>query len=295
MDKNTPNIFSESFGKALAEASKNWTEQLSSIAEQFSSIASTQVTIGKRLAESLQPVHDAIQRSLSSIDFSWVHEAWQQAMPPNWRELEPSDIDQVLAVMDETGWCLVWCPRTRIIRDLMDAENAKARAQVLLASKGAVLEDMDYCLAGMNHPESSEYRRAATLAIRAFDAGHVEAAQALAAADISAIINGGFGLTFKKAEPRFHGDPKKASIRAFREQAVFNTVSQSLQRFFADGGDPMPSSFSRHATIHAVSEVQYTEVNSLASLLLVVAFIKEADLLMEWADRAKPDVDSSTK
>ncbi len=76
---------------------------------------------------------------------------------------------------------------------------------------------------------------------------------------------------------------------------MFNTVSQSLQRFFVDRRDPVPSSFSRHATIHTVSDEQYNEVNSLAYLLLLVAFIKEEDLLMEWADGAKPDVDSRTK
>lgn len=40
---------------------------------------------------------------------------------------------------------------------------------------------------------------------------------------------------------------------------------------------------------HTVSEEQYNEVNSLASLLLVVAFTKEVDLLMEWSDQQKPD------
>jgi hypothetical protein len=151
-------------------------------------------------------------------------------MPPNWRDLDTSEIDRVLALMDETGWRLAWCPRTDIIRDMIDAGDADASAEVLLASKGMVLDDLTGCLAEMNHTETSEYRRATTLAIRAFDAGHFEAAQALAAADISAIINGGFRLTFKNAKARFRGDPMEASIRAFREQAVFARPHKTLSK-----------------------------------------------------------------
>lgn len=156
------------------------------------------------------------------------------------------------------------------------------------------MEDMEGCLAGLSHPESSAYRRAAELAIRAFKDGHVEAAQALAGADISAIINGGFHQpSFAKARARFEGDPKEASINAFREQAVYNMVARSLQeQYYAHRNDPVPRTFSRNATAHSVSDEQYTEVNNLASLLLAVAFTTEADLLMEMSYEQETDVSS---
>jgi hypothetical protein len=66
-------------------------------------------------------------------------------------------------------------------------------------------------------------------------------------------------------------------------------IEELLQRYFANAGDPVPSSFSRHATIHSVSDEQYRDENSLASLLLVVALTKEADLLMDEGDQQKRD------
>jgi hypothetical protein len=46
-----------------------------------------------------------------------------------------------------------------------------------------------------------------------------------------------------------------------------------------------PAAFSRHATVHSISPQQYTECNSLASLLLLVAFIRELDLLPDAQGR----------
>jgi hypothetical protein len=318
MDEDMPEI-PDSVSRVLAEASKNWTLQVTSITKQMSSaisaatiardvakrmqpfqdairihsVINTQATIARGIAESMQPFYDAIQRSISSIDFSWVHEALQRMLPPNWRDLEWCDVDRALEVMDETGWCLVWCPRVGVVKELIREGDLAARTRMILDAKAAVVEDMDECLAGMKHSESQEYRQAATKALRAFDDGHVEAAQALAAAVISAVINGGFRLpSFGEARTRFQGDPKEASIRAFREQAVFNMVARSLQAYYAHRGDPVPPSFSRHATAHSVSDEQYNEVNALAALLLAVAFTKEADLLMQWSDEQQTDAAS---
>ena len=70
---------------------------------------------------------------------------------------------------------------------------------------------------------------------------------------------------------------------------LFLVLAQSLQRYHSSM-DPVPTSFSRHATAHSISPALYTEVNSLASLLVVVALIAETDELMVWADRNRMEV-----
>jgi hypothetical protein len=76
------------------------------------------------------------------------------------------------------------------------------------------------------------------------------------------------------------GDPMESSINEFRQTAILDMVSRSFQAYFAHRADPVPQAFSRHATAHSISPEQLTEVNSLASLLLLVAFIRELDLLL---------------
>ena len=287
-DKDVPEGSPEPPSYAFEKLSKD-------LIEQVASIAQTQTVITRSFEAIVQPLQDAIRLTLPrlNLDLSWVHEAWVGAMPPNWRDLEPNDVDRVLTVMDETGWCLAWCPRVHIIRELLTTDTIDARERTLLGSRAAIVEDMQECVGGMSHSGSTDYRRTVTLAISAFDAGHVEAAQALAAAEISAIINGGFKLNFADARERFRGDPTQETVNAFREQAVLNMVARSLQRYYADLGDPPPPGFSRHATIHSVSAEQYNEVNSLASLLLAVAFSKEVDLLMSWREQDPEDASTA--
>lgn len=295
--------------ESLAKASIDWNRQLAGISDQINAYMRAQTSLAmqatelvqpyaalKSLTESVRPYHAAMQsltqsmkplqdaaQVLSRIDLTWVRDAWSAAMPPNWQELDPDDIDRVLEVMEETGWCLVWCSRVATVRALIEADGVETRTQVLLDSQSTVIEDLHDCLGAVKHEQALEYRRAASLAIRAFEDGHPEAAQALAASDVSAIINTRFRLKFADAKVRFTGDPRNQSISAFREQAVLSVVAQSLQQYHG-ATDPVPSSFSRHATAHSISRTQYTEVNSLASLLLAVALSAEVNELMMWAD-----------
>ena len=295
-------LFSASLAKALADAAKTqkvfdsaaeklvadaqaWGKQVAAITNSVATAAIAQANVAQQLNQMLRPIQEALNQAYANLDLSWVAEALKAGMPPNWQDFDSGEVDRILTVMDETGWCLVWSPRADVIRVLIEATDMDARHEVLLEMKGDVVEDLIDCLEGVTHEDSKEYRRADDQAVQAFAAGHVEAAQALAASVISAIINGGFRMpSFAEARERFKGDPKEASIRAFREQAVYNMVADCLQRFFVDRGDPVPPNFSRHATAHSVAAQQYNEVNSLASLLLAVAFTKEADVLMHDAE-----------
>ncbi len=302
MAQDPEQLFSASLAKALADAAKTqkvfdsaaeklvadaqaWGKQVAAITNSVATAAIAQANVAHQLNQMLRPIQEALNQAYANLDLSWVAEALKAGMPPNWQDFDRGEVDRILTVMDETGWCLVWSPRADVIRVLIEATDMDARHEALLEMKGDVVEDLIDCLEGVTHEDSKEYRRADDQAVQAFAAGHVEAAQALAASVISAIINGGFRMpSFAQARERFKGDPKEASIRAFREQAVYNMVADCLQRFFADRGDPVPPNFSRHATAHSVAAQQYNEVNSLASLLLAVAFTKEADVLMHDAE-----------
>ena len=284
------------FGQQLNDAVRPLTSVLNNsvLAAQVKSIVDARAALGKQLNDVVRPLASLLnnsvtldlQKFISGVDLTWLAESLRNALPPNWRDLGNSREVEVLAIMAETGWCLVWCPRRELIERLLEAPDLEARTIVLLGAQELVVEDMRACLAEITSEDVAGHRTAAQQAIDAFEAGHVEAAQALAAAAISALINGTLGLTFHRAEESLQGDPMEASIKAFRKRAVFNMVSISLQRYYADRGDPVPASFSRHATAHSISNEQYTKVNSLAALLLLVAFIKELDLLLEATDDA---------
>lgn len=143
-----------------------------------------------------------------------------------------------------------------------------------------MIEDLRSSLSSVGEPSLEEYRTYALKAVAAFEGGHYEAAQALAGNCITGMIHSLFGLfKFRDAQAKFQKDPMEAGINSFRNWCVQALLYRCLQTFFPEKGDPVPGEFSRHASAHTVSPEQYTEVNSLASLLLLNAFLRETELL----------------
>lgn len=185
----------------------------------------------------------------------------------------------MLEFMRETRWCLVWVPRGEIVRLLVDAAKDD-RGDVLLDCATEIVDDCRSVLEMIEHPDLQNVRRAGRQVADAITAELDMAAQALAASCLSDVINTKFGFSFKKAQERFMvDDPMKIPWIRFRESAVFLLVAEALENYWHDKGDAVPARFSRHASAHSVSEDQYNRENALAGLLLITAFLMEADLL----------------
>ncbi len=231
--------------------------------------------LSRRITESIR---------LPEIDWERLRDIWKWGLPTNWIDLgREQELTELLDLMRETGWCLVWAPRAEIIKILLDESDEKTRVVRFLDAREAIVEDVR---AVLRHIESQLLESNVTACRKALDAfagGHPEAAQALAAADMSSLINGEpFSLSFGAARAEFEaGDPMKLPWRSFRLFVVLGMVAQSLQPFFVEKGDPVPGQFSRHASAHTVDPLQYREENALAALLLLAAFLRESDLLLK--------------
>ena len=184
---------------------------------------------------------------LPKLDLTWVEEALRRAHPSNWEGLNSTEVYAVLDLMEDTGWCLVWAPSADVIQKLLAEPDAEARLERLIASKLEIAQDLRTRVGEVHRVELGGHRKATIRAIEAFLDGHVEAAQALAASVISALIGGTLGLKFAVAREQLEGDPMEESINNFRQRAVFNMVARSLQQYFAELGEAVPTSFSRHA------------------------------------------------
>lgn len=218
----------------------------------------------------------AFARNLENFE-----ERWLAALPDNWRDRETvRSVHDVIDLMQETGLCLVWCPRAEVLKGLLEAESA-ARTGVLLASRELVAEDLRLSLQTIDDPVLDEYVGCAMDALNAFADGHPRAAQALAATCLTALMAGVSGVKkFKHARSKFDKDPMEAGISTFRNWCVQKMLHRSINSFYADR-DPVPAEFNRMASAHLVSLVQFNDVNCLAALLLVNAYLRELALVPE--------------
>ena len=101
----------------------------------------------------------------------------------------------------------------------------------------------------------------AEAAVDALDAGHTEAAQALAGSLVDAILSSYFGKDRNKYTPDKTGKRTKDAYDEFsvRQFIAFAPMWQTYQQFFVTDGDKVPTTFSRNATAHTVSRVSTTD------------------------------------
>jgi hypothetical protein len=271
----TPYRDFERFRKVI----ESWTKQYASKARHIEVLVKPPAL--RQMADYLNSVHrqwSFLEKMVPRIDLSKVEEWWKRGLPPNWVDAEPRlEVTEVLELMRETRWCLVWVPRGSVVRRLVDSDE-NGRSEVFLASSSEIIEDASSVLDAIDHPELQQLCRAGGQIASAIEAGLDMAAQALAATCLSDVINKKFGMSFRQAQKDFMvEDPMEIPWVRFRQATVLLLVAEALENYWE--GDPVPVRFSRHASAHSVSEEQYNKENALAGLLLVTAFLMEADLL----------------
>ena len=237
--------------------------------------------VGALLKTWAEPMRELQQQLGSMAELAGrAQEKWLSSLPDNWRtpDGKAGAVHEIYDLMIETGWCLVWCPRLEVLELLLGTADEAERVRLLLANRKLIEEDLRGSLSLVQHEKLSDHRFAALKALTAFEDGHAEAAQALAASCLTSVIGSVYNLRFNQAVAEFDCDPMETAGWAFRASCVDLLVCRSLAQYHSDRGDPVPDTFSRHASAHSVSAVQFTEVNSLASLLLLNAFLRETDV-----------------
>ncbi|MGO9724233.1 MAG: hypothetical protein ACLPN6_02475 [Streptosporangiaceae bacterium] len=207
----------------------------------------------------------------------------RERLPPNW----PGDIDlgQVQAVIQDDGLPLVWVPRAEIVTSLLAAPDRAARVEVLLAHEQEITADCHTVLGSVSHETLSGQLPLAVKALEAFEAGHHEAAQALAAAVTETAVTHALG-NYKKARQRAAFDPGKVTLRQLRVQAALAPIGPFYTAWSPSSGTPAPEALSRHVTIHQADQRHYTRGNAAVAVLLTTSVLRA---LQELAEESPDD------
>jgi hypothetical protein len=238
-------------------------------------------------AASLEQVRRQLDQVLKSQRA--VREAWDAALPPNWRTLDPDTAMAAAEVTEESGLSLVWVPRASIVEKLVGAAGAE-RDQVLLENEAAILADLEACLGEIGENGLEELTSFAVEAVTAYRGGCPAAAQALAANVLTTVMHVQLTLgTFEEARREFERlSPDQTSFRYLRAAAIYSAVRRGVEIYYGREDEPIPDEFNRHASTHRVGEVQFTPTNGLASLLLLTSLLRELDYWLARGDRLHP-------
>ena len=220
-----------------------------------------------QLADTLKPLHDLFK----SLD---VVETF--GFPPNWQDWPSRPRAKVIEELAKAGYPVCWVPRAEVILSVYDAP-AGQRSHVLAAHSAEILKDCDTVIKEITAADLQELSEAAAEAVCCLRQGQIKGGQALA----SNIVD----TALRRAIPHQHSVYKAAIEHAeataspkvieLRRAATFWPVVTVLQAFWPSKGDPVPDSYNRHASAHAVGKTQYTLPNALLAVMLATSMLRE--------------------
>lgn len=238
------------------------------------SVPTNAFTAPNAISSVLEPILRAHRRQFAGI-FQALDELRQELYPPNCRGVEGLDIAALEVILLDEGIPLAAVPRPTTVQDLVDALDASQRRTILGRRWRSITTDCTRVLEGCTDASLGPDLRFARKIIDALRAGHPEAAQALAANLLDSLLRKHFDHSArvaitanKSAGPRLVLDDY-----VVRVACTIAPVWAAYAQFYTDKGDPIPRTFARHASAHAVSATQYTRTNAVIGVMLATSVL----------------------
>ncbi|SII09106.1 Uncharacterised protein [Mycobacteroides abscessus subsp. abscessus] len=193
--------------------------------------------------------------------------------PPNLREIEDLEFADVERVVMDDGIALYGVPRTAIAKALINADTAAKRRDTLERRWSAVSADCREAVEGLTSDAVAPYVSFALAALDALDNSHTEAAQALTGSLVDSLLTKYFGKARKNYVPDRNGTRTTEAYDEFtvHEFIAFAPMWRAYQQYH--DRDPVPSTFSRHATAHTVCPRQFNRRNAVQGLLFATSLL----------------------
>lgn len=280
--------------KPILDAPTMWQKEFAVInSDIFKSQALAQSNLNLIASQLTQNIDFGISESVAKIaaQFAAQQASWLKTIgpalaslkfaiyPPNLRPIENLKFEEVEQVVMVDGIPLYGVPRTSTAEALIRADGASKRRDILGRRWQAISADCREAVMGCSSEAVASYVPFAAAALDALDAGHTEAAQALAGSLVDAILTVYFGKDRYQFTPDKKGKRTTDSYNEFsvRQFIAFAPMWQTYQQFWVVDGDPVPTTFSRNATAHTVSRKQFNRRNAVQGLMVACSLIYRFD------------------
>ena len=204
-----------------------------------------------------------------------VLEKWRRiGYPPNW----DCDVDHEAATaLVAQGWPLTWVPRSEIVNALLAAKSDSDRDRILLENVDDLLDDCEQALVSIEQSELDFFVSMAIETLATARDRRLKPVQAASATLVESVCRQFWGLDGPAIRNQESLDVYDLPISQFFWGLCMVALAAVFTRFYPATGEPIPTRYNRHATVHVVGPDQYTDVNSLCALLSAVSLLCQAD------------------
>lgn len=200
--------------------------------------------------------------------------------PPNWKGVEHPEFDVIETILLDDGIPLAWVPNQATLQAMFDAPDAATRRRVIGRRWKGIVSSCEVVLGEVNHASLQRHQPFVAEVVCALREGHVSAAQALAANLLDSILRRNFSKSSFKVVTMNKKGGTRFDLDDYQARAAFTLapIWRAYAEYWESQGDPIPRTFGRHPSAHAVSRTQYSRVNAVVALMLVTSLLK----LLDW-------------
>jgi hypothetical protein len=214
-----------------------------------------------------------------------------EAHPTNWPpDSEDLDWDLLEQIVATEGIPIVWVPRREIVDALLAAADRESRLNILMSRRSDIVDDCRAVLSTVECEEINDLLPLAGNALDAFDAGHDNAAMALAVAlvesGVSTVIPGGT----KKLNRAVSFSIDRVPFLLLRAYGALGTIPTLYTSWFKSEGSPPPETLSRHVVSHALTTEVMRDEHPLLAMMYLASILRG---LEDWVthEMARIDLD----
>lgn len=194
--------------------------------------------------------------------------------PGNWVELKDDQLTSLLRLAS-AGIPVSWVPRAGILTELLGTDE-DAWFTVLRGHKYEILADCRSAIAEVTGEPYGPLAVYLDEALAVFEDGRDAAAQALAANIVDTVLREAVVEPVKRGYYQRVKDEIEDAPLALLPWAVTHWPVLPALTTFSGGEESPPETFNRHATAHAVGNIQYSHTNALLVVMLATSVLREA-------------------
>jgi hypothetical protein len=227
----------------------------------------------RQFAASIEPVLRAQREQITKL-MAVTADALRRIYPENWHGVRGIEFDRLESILLDEGIPLVGVPRASTVQAILDAPEAAARRALVGRRWRSIITDCAMALDSFERPELKGQIGFGMKAVEALRDGHVEAAQALATNLLDTLLRTHFTADFRTITGnRANGKQLELDDYTIRVACVIAPIWAAYREFWTTKGDPVPRTFARHASAHAVSRTQYNRTNAVLGIMLVTSLL----------------------
>lgn len=213
--------------------------------------------------------------TIARYDWASLVESIAKFLPPNW----PEDLEYGPAMnfINGSGVPIIWVPSAPVVDLLVAAEGPIEVDKILSDHETVIVGDIRLVLDGIDIEspligEVQHLREAASV----FGSGQLIAAQSLATTTLDAIIIRKYRY-HRSAREQIQPITDESGLQSIILQGAMVPLLSALTSYWPSNGDPVPTEYNRHATVHAGASGQFSRRNALVALMLATSVLKTLD------------------